>query len=232
MGGLMGADLRRSVVYRAPAQWPRGHESIPPLVLALLVFSRTRSLAAVAPAYGYVAYLLLDRFLIPQRRLVKRIRNVSPIAFLMAYAPVVLGTLGLPAVPAPAALVAVMAGALLPFLYERGRTVLDFVRGVVLAAALELGALYLAPTGIGPHVALPLFAAAYSWQKRTAFSSCAAPLLAVYALGGAWLLGGRFAIVIHAAAALVAWLGVSLFPYRVRAQAQEEEPQTGLHLRD
>lgn len=205
---------------------------MPPLALALLVFSRTRSLAAVAPAYGYIVYLLLDRYLIPQRRLVKRIRNVSPIAFLMGYGPVVLRTLELPAVPAPAALVAVMAGALVPFLYERGRTVLDFVRGLILTATLELGALYLAPTGIGPHVALPLFAGAYAWQKRTVFSSYAAPLLAAYALGGAWLLGGRFAIVVHAAAALVAWLCVWLFPYRLRAPAQEERPRTGLHLSD
>lgn len=229
----MKTDPRRSAaVYRAPAPWPRGHESVPPLVLALLVFSRTRALADVAPAYGYIVYLLLDRFLIPQRSLVKRIRNVSPIAFLMGYGPVVLGTLGLPAVPAPAALVAVMTGALFPYVYERGRTVLDFVRGLVLTLVLELGALYLAPTGIGPHVALPLFAAAYAWQKRTVFSSYAAPLLAVYALAGAWLLGGRFVIVVHAAVALVAWLGVWLFPYRLRAPAQEERPQTGLHLRD
>ena len=228
----MKADPRIDALYRSPAPWPRGHESIPPLLVALLVFSRTRSLTAVAPAYGYIAYLLFDRYLLRQSRVIKAIRNVSPVAFLLGYAPVVLGTLGLPDVPAPAALAAVLAGALFPFLYERGRIVLDFVRGLVLAAGLELGALYLAPTGIGPHVALPLFAAAYVWQKRTVFSSYAAPLLAAYALAGAWLLGGRFGIVIHAAAALVAWLGVWLFPYRLRPPVQEERPRTGLHLDD
>ena len=47
------------------------------------MFWKTRSLVAVAPAYGYIAYLLLDHFLIPQGRLIKWLRNASPILFLL-----------------------------------------------------------------------------------------------------------------------------------------------------
>jgi 1-acyl-sn-glycerol-3-phosphate acyltransferase len=227
------ADLRFNVAYRTPSPWPRAYESMPCLALALLVFWKTRSLLAVAPAYLYIAYLLLDRFLIPQSRLIKRIRNASPVFFLLGYGPTVLRALSLPEVPAREALLAVIAGALFPYVYERSRIAFDFIRGLVTAVLVELGALYLAPTGLGPHVALPLFAAAYAWQKSTVFWRYAAPLLAGYALFIARFLYGGFPLVLHAAAALLAWLVITLFPYRLRAPSVEEPPEEGLglHLR-
>jgi 1-acyl-sn-glycerol-3-phosphate acyltransferase len=224
------ADLRMNVAYRTPSPWPRGHESMPCLALALLAFWKTRSLLAVAPAYLYIAYLLLDRFLIPQSRLIKRIRNASPVFFLLGYGPTVLRALGLPEVPAQEALLAVIAGALFPYVYERSRIALDFVRGLVAVVLVELGALYLAPTGLGPHVALPLFAAAYAWQKRTVFWQYAAPLLAGYALFTVRFLYGGFPLVLHATAALLAWLVITLFPYRLQAPSVEKPPEEGLGL--
>jgi 1-acyl-sn-glycerol-3-phosphate acyltransferase len=230
------ADLRMNVVYRLPSPWPRGHESIPPLLLALLVFWKTRAIAPVIPAYAYIAYLLLDHFLIPQFRAVKRLRNISPVLFVMGYAPVVLAALGLPEVVAPRALAAVMAGVLFPYMYERGGTVMDFVRGLLLACAAELGALFLAPVGLGPHVALPLFSAAYAWTKRTVFSPYVVVLsLAYVAFIVGWLYGG-FPLVVHVAAALLAWLLVTLFPYRLRSEPEEaptkpEDTGLGLNLR-
>ncbi len=222
------ADLRMNVVYHLPSPWPRFYESIPPLALALLVFWKTRAIPPVLPAYGYIAYLLLDHFLIPQSREIKRLRNVSPVLFVMGYAPVVLSTLGLPAVVAPRALAAVMAGALFPYMYERGLTTLEFIRGLLFACALELGALFLAPVGLGPHVTLPLFAAAYAWTKRTVFSGYSTFFLLAYvAFVVRWLSGG-FPLVVHVAAALAAWLLVTLFPYRLRPPEEDDTtPETG-----
>lgn len=223
------ADLRYGVVYRMPAPFPRLYETLPPLALSLLLFWKTRALASVAPAYVYVAYLLLDHFLIPQRRFVKRLRNVSPVLFLMGWAPWLLRTLELPAVVAGQALAALVAGALFPYLYERGRTVIDFVRGFVFALLLELAALKLAPTGLGPHLALPLYAAAFAYAERTVYWRWAAPLLAAWAAGVAWQLGGGRELLPHALAGLVAWFGVRLFPYRPH-RAETEEPSSPQHL--
>ena len=224
------ADLRTNVAYGLPSPWPRGHESVPPLVLALLVFWKTRSLVAAAPAYLYVAYLLLDHFLIPQSRLVKRIRNASPVFFMLAYGPVVLGALGLPDVPAEGALLAVISGALFPYVYERSRVALDFIRGLVVAGLMELLTLHLAPAGLGPHVTLPFFAAAYAWQRRTVYWPYAAPVLGGYALFVARYLSGGLPMVVHVATALMAWLVVTIFPYRQRARAAEEPAEEGLGL--
>lgn len=224
------ADLRFNVLYRSPSPWPRGHESAPALALALLVFWKTRSLVAAAPAYLYIAYLLADHYLIPQSRLMKRIRNASPALFVLAYSPVVFSALGLPDVPAEGALLAVIGGALFPYLYERTRNAIDFVRGLVVAGLMEIGALHLAPTGLGPHVMLPLFAAAYAWQKRTVYWHYTAPLLAAYALFSARFLYGGFPLVVHASAALLAWLLVTLFPYRLRRRAPEVTEERGLGL--
>lgn len=228
------ADLRMNVLYRAPAPWPRLHESLPALALALLVFWKTRSWGLVAPPYGYILYLLLDLLFVPQGRLVKWIRNASPAAFMALYGGWILGPLGLPRVPAGEALLAVMAGAFFPYLYEHGRTALAFIRGFVLASALELGALALAPTGLGPHVALPVFAAAYAWERRTVFWRWAAPLLLVYALVVARLLGGGASLLPHAVAGLLAWLLVRFWPDRPRRARGQEPPATlglGLGLR-
>jgi 1-acyl-sn-glycerol-3-phosphate acyltransferase len=217
------ADLRMNVVYRLPAPWPRNYEFLPPMALAILVFWKTRTMQPVLPAYGYIAYLLLDHFFIPQRRFVKRIRNVSPVVFFLLYGRVVLRTFDLPDVPAQGALVAVLAGALFPYLYERGGTVIEFIRGLLLASALELGALFLAPIPLGPHVALPLFAAAFAWTKRTVFSAYTAPLLVAYVLIVARLLYGGFPLVVHVVAALVASIVVNIFPYRLRPEAEADE---------
>jgi len=228
------ADLRMNVLYRRPAPWPRWHEFLPALVAAVLVFWKTRSLLAVAPAYGYIAYLLVDHYLVPQRRLGKWLRNASPVVFGLAYWPVMTGALGLPDTPADLALAAVAMGALFPYLYERGTTALSFIRGFVVALGLELAALWIAPTGFGPHVALPLYAAAFAWQGRTVYSTYAAPLLVAWAFLVPWTLGVRgleLDLVPHAAAGLLAWLVTSLVPYRAESPVREEPAQpTGLGL--
>jgi len=200
------ADLKLAVLYRGPAPWPRLFESVPALGLALLVFWKTRSFAEVWPCYAYVGYLLLDLLVIPQRRLTKWIRNASGPAFTIAYLGHVLEPLGLPPVVGGRALLAVLAGAAFPYLYERGRVSLGFLQGLALAALLELGALYLWPTPIGPQLALPLYAAAYAWECRTVFWRYSAPILAAYALGISWWLGGSTELLPHALVALVAAL--------------------------
>lgn len=220
-------DLRVSVLFAQPSPWPRGHEYLLPLGLALGVFWKARSFLAVAPAYAFVLYLLLDRFVVPQGRLTKWLRGASPVLFLLAYAPYALKILGLPEVPASRALAVVVLGALFPYLYEHGRTALDFIRGLVLAIGLELGALYLSPTGLGPQLALPLFAAAYAWAYRTVFWRWSAPLLLAYALAVAWLLGGGLGLLPHAIAGLLAWLLVRLAPYRPVTGREEPAAREG-----
>ena len=106
-----------------------------------------------------------------------------------------------------------LAGAGFPYLYERGRLALAFVQGLVAAALLELGALYLAPTPLGPHLALPLFCAAFAWEERTVFWRYSAPILAAYALGVPWWLGGGVELLPHAIAGLLAWGLVRFLPH-------------------
>jgi len=226
------ADQRMNAAYRRPSAWPRWHEFLPALAAAVAVFWKTRSLVAVAPAYGYIAYLLLDHFLVPQGRLVKWLRNASPIAFGLGYWPVLAGALGLPDTPADSALAAISLGALFPYLYERGNTALAFIRGFVLALVLEAGTLIVAPSGLGPHVALPLYAAAFGWQKRTVYSAYAAPILLAWAVLVPRTLGGLdLGLVPHAVAGLLAWLLASLVPYRAEPPVQAEpERQSGLGL--
>ena len=132
------ADLRMNVLYRLPAPWPRLHECCRRWWSATVVFWKTRSLAAVAPAYFYLAYLFVDHLLLPQSRLVKWLRNGSPVLFVLGYGPVVLAALGAPRVPAPEALAALCLGGLFAYLYEHARTSMGAVRGFVLAAALEI----------------------------------------------------------------------------------------------
>jgi 1-acyl-sn-glycerol-3-phosphate acyltransferase len=225
------ADLKKNVVFRLPAPWPRGYEAVPALALALVVFWKTGSLLAVLPAYGYVAYLLADRFLIPQDHLIKWMRNGSPLVFLLAYGPIVLTALGLPPVTAGEALAAVALGSAFPYLYERGRTALGFIRGMVITGALELAALHLAPTGVGPHVALPVYAAAYAWEGRTFFWRYTVPVLSAYALLGSTFIGGGLDLVPHAAAGLLGWLLARLFPYRPPSRSTDASTVVGLGLR-
>jgi 1-acyl-sn-glycerol-3-phosphate acyltransferase len=231
------ADRRIEALYRRPAPWPRLFEAVPALALALLVFWSTRSFAAVWPAYAYIGYLVADLLLLPQRRLTKWVRNGSAAGFLLLYGGWALPRLGLPAPAGAAALLAVLAGAGLPYLYEHGRLALLFVRGVVAALVLELGALHLAPTPLGPHVALPLFCAAFAWEERAVFWRYAAPALAAYALlVPAWL-GGGVELLPHALAGLLAWGVARLLPGTggsgpAAGADPDEAPSSTLGLRD
>jgi 1-acyl-sn-glycerol-3-phosphate acyltransferase len=222
------ADQRIEALYRTAAPWPRLFEAAPALGLALLVFWKTRSFAAVWPAYAYIGYLLLDLLVIPQRRLAKWVRNGSAAVFALLYGGFVLPKLGLPAPIGGGALLAVLAGAGFPYLYEHARLSLAFVQGLVAAALLELGALYLSATPIGPHLALPLFAAAFAWEERTVFWRYAAPILAAYALGIPFWLGGRAELLPHAIAGLLAWGLVRFLPRGGRdgGAAEEEKDET------
>lgn len=231
------ADRRIEELYRTSAPWPRLFEAVPALGLALLVFWKTRSFAAVWPAYAYVGCLLLDLLVLPQRRLTKWIRNGSSAAFVVVYGGWALPQLGLPAPVGQGALLALLAGAGFPYLYERGRLALAFVQGLVVAALLELGAQYVAPTALGPHLALPLFAAAFAWEERTVFWRYAAPILAAYALAVPLWLGGGVELLPHAIAGLLAWGVVRYLPRGAGAgPAAEEEPDetpsSTLGLRD
>jgi 1-acyl-sn-glycerol-3-phosphate acyltransferase len=229
------ADLKIEALYRTPAPWPRLFEAVPALGLALLVFWKTRSFAVVWPAYAYIAYLLLDLLVVPQRRLTKWIRNASAAAFLLVYGGWVLPRLGLPAPIGGAALLALLGGAGFPYLYERGRLAIAFVQGLVFAALLEIGALHLAPTPLGPHLALPLFAAAFAWEERTVFWRYAAPILAAYALLVPWWLGGGVELLPHAIAGLLAWGLVRFLPGGGGPGPDEETdeaPSSTLGLRD
>ncbi len=232
------ADRKIDAVYGTPAPWPRlFSEAVPALGLALLVFWKTRSFAAVAPAYAYIGYLLLDLLVVPQRRLTKWLRNGSAAAFVVLYVGWALPKLGLPAPVGRAALLSVLAGAGFPYLYERGRLALAFVQGLAWAALLELGAQYLAPTAIGPHLALPLFCAAFAWEERTVFWSYAAPILGAYALAVPLWLGGGIELLPHAIAGLVAWGFVRYLPRGSASgpaadEGPEEAPSSTLGLRD
>ena len=231
------ADQRIEALYRTPAPWPRFFEAVPALGLALLVFWKTRSFAVVWPAYAYVGYLLLDLLAIPPRRLTKWVRNGSAAVFVLVYGGWVLPKLGLPAPIGGGGLLAVLAGAGFPYLYERGRLALAFVQGLVAAALLEVGALHLVAIPIGAHLALPLFAAAFAWEERTVFWRYSAPILAAYAFGIPVWLGGRFELLPHAIAGLLAWGLVRFLPRPGggRATAEEEPdeaPSSTLGLRD
>lgn len=224
------ADLRMNLLYRRPSPWLRPHEYLPPLLLALAAFWKTRSLADVVPAYAYVGYLLLDHYLLPQRRLVKWLRNSSPVLFLLAWGPRALALAGVTPPWAPEALAALALGALFPYLYERGYTALTFIKGLVAAFLLGAAANWLWPTPAGLHVALSLYGAAFAWERRTVFWRWSVPVLLAY---GAYLgfgLGAGLNVVPAAVAALLAWAVARLFPHREPGPAPEG-PLDGLSLR-
>ena len=228
------ADARIEALWRKPAPWPRLFEAGPALGLALLVFWKTRAFGVVWPCYAYIGFLLLDLLLLPQRRLTKWLRNASAPAFVIVYLGWVLPRLGLPATSATGALLALVAGASFPYLYERGQLALAFVQGLVAATLLEFGALHLAPTPFGPHLALPLYAAAFAWEERTVFWRWSAPILAAYAIVVPYALGGRLELLPHAVAGLVAWMAARLLPRGGAAREEDaaaEEPTSTLGLR-
>lgn len=226
------ADLRIGLIYRRPSPWLRPHEYLPALLLALLVFWKTRLFVPVLPAYGYLAYLLLDHYVIPQGRAIKWLRNTSPVLFLLAWGPKALALGGLTAPIAPRALAVVMIGALFPYFYERGYTALGFVKGVAVAFVLGAVATWLWPTPVGLHVTLACFAAAFAWERATVFWHWSVPILIAYAATvGLWL-GAGVNLVPSATAGLAAWLCVRIFPYREAAAVVEEtqEPEPGFGL--
>lgn len=211
------ADLRMVLLYAAPAPPPRVHEIAAAVMVALVLFARTASLVSLVPLVLYLAYLALDWRVMPQSRLAKWIRNVSPIVFLLASGPAVLRALAAPPVRAGGAVAAIVAGAVFPYLYERGWTAMTFVRGMALAFALEAAAQCLWPTPVGAHAALPLYAATFALAARTVFWRYAAPVLLVYALGVPVMLGWSAGHVPHLLAGVVATAVALAFPYRVHA---------------
>jgi 1-acyl-sn-glycerol-3-phosphate acyltransferase len=213
------ADDRISTLYRGHGPAPRIYElALLGIVSLLLVMKSGSWLYQIAPL-AYLTFLVCDWKLIPQRRLVKWLRNTSPLAFILAFGPAVLEALGRPDVPAQHALAATLIGALVPYFYERSQIALGYMRGLVMAALFELAALHIAPSGLGPHVALPFFAAAYAAWEKTVFWRYAVPLLGLYAVGASWYMGGRQELLPHGAAAVAAWSLGTLVPYRLKRRA-------------
>ncbi len=224
------ADLRMSLLYRRPSPWLRAHEYLPPLLLALLAFWKTRSLMDVLPAYGYLGYLLLDHYLLPQGRLVKWLRNSSPVLFLLAWGPHALALAGWPPTWAPEALAAVTLGALFPYLYERGYTALTFIKGLTASFLLAVAALRSFPTPAGLHVAVALYCAAFAWDRHTVFWRWSVPILLAYAAYVGFGLGQGVNVVPVAVAALLGWAVARLLPHR-EPGPQPDQPLDGLTLR-
>lgn len=223
------ADLRRQVLQRMPAPWPRTFEALPAIAAATLVFVKTGSLTAVLPAYLYLAYLFLDRFVVPPSWLAKVLRAAAFPVFALAFLPVLIATLGLPETVAVEALWALVLGALFPYLYERGPLATGACQGLVLSIALELVAQRYAPTPAGAHLALPAFLAAYAWERRTVFFTYTVPILASYGVAAGLLLDPTPAAMVHALAGLVAWGLMALVPRR-RATPVDAPTDTGLGL--
>lgn len=204
------ADLRMNVLYGSPAPAPRLVECAAALVVAVPLLLTGARLQALWPSTLYVAYLLLDWLRLPQSRMAKRARNASAAVFLAAVLPLLVRGLGGPQIAARGALGAILAGALFPYLYERGRTANRFFQGLALALLMEAGALLRWPSPIGPHVALPLFAALFALSRRTVFSRYAGPILAGYAVAIPLFLGGSRGVLPHVGVAVAAWAAVGL----------------------
>lgn len=222
-------DLRATVLYRLSAPWPRVYELIP-LLLAALVFAMAPSALTAACAVAYLAYLFLDRLAIPQSLPVKWLRSALPVAATMGYGFLVLRMLALPTPTAPGALIALVAGCLFPYLYERGRVALLAMKGSVWAALFEIGASWLAPGSTGAHVALPVFLLAYAWEGRTVFWPYAVTVLVAYGFGVPLLLGGGPGLAVHALAGLLAWILIRIFPYHRTSRHRHHLWGLGLRL--
>jgi len=217
------ADQRISTLYRGKAPGLRAYELLMVVAVSVLLWVRSGSwMYQIAPV-AYLTYLVCDSTIIPQRRLVRWLRNTSPLTFILTFGPAVLEALGLPEVPATHALTATLIGAMVPYFYERLQMGLGYMRGLVAASLFELAALHVAPTGLGPHVALPFYAAAYAAWQKTVFWRSAVPLLGLYAVAASWYMGGREELLPHGLAALAAWAVGALFPYRLPRGGEKEE---------
>jgi 1-acyl-sn-glycerol-3-phosphate acyltransferase len=205
-------DLRLSLLYRRASSWPRWHELVPLLALPP-VLARAPWTLAVVPAAVYTLYLLLDRLVIPQSLPVKWIRSLSPVIVVVTYGLLALAEWNLPPLPASGALFALLAGALFPYLYERGTIAAGALSGLVSAVLLEMVATWLAPTSLGPHISLPVFLMAYAWEGRTVFWPYVVIVLGAYAAAVPLVLGGGVGLTVHALAGLLAWMLIRLFPY-------------------
>jgi 1-acyl-sn-glycerol-3-phosphate acyltransferase len=211
------ADLRVMLLYASPAPPPRAHELAAAALPAFVRLAGGDGIVSLLPSAAYLAYLVLDWRAVPQSRLAKWIRNASPMVFLLATGPAMLQALGSPSVIAGAALVSVMAGALYPYLYAHRRTAMSFLRGMVLAFALEGAAQRLWPSAAGPHAALALYAAVFAIGARSVFWRYAAAVLLVYAVGAPLLIGWSVGLALHLLAGLLAAALALAFPYRLRA---------------
>jgi len=211
------ADLRVMLLYASPAPPPRAHELAAAALPAFVRLAGGDGIVSLLPSAAYLAYLVLDWRAVPQSRLAKWIRNASPMVFLLATGPAMLQALGSPPVIAGAALVSVMAGALYPYLYAHRRTAMSFLRGMVLAFALEGAAQRLWPSAAGPHAALALYAAVFAIGARSVFWRYAAAVLLVYAVGAPLLIGWSVGLALHLLAGLLAAAVALAFPYRLRA---------------
>jgi 1-acyl-sn-glycerol-3-phosphate acyltransferase len=204
------ADRRTEALFRGPAPRPRAYETLPALAAVVLGVTAGHARLVVL-AVAYLLYLGADWRWLPQRRLRKWLRNGSPLVFGLCMLPDVASCLGAPGPAAPAALWAVVLGSAFPYLYSRTRTALAFVRGWTVALVLEAAALALWPSAVGPHVALPLFAAGFAVGRRTVFWRYASAILVAWAALVPVLLGSFAAP--HALPAAMAWLAARLFPY-------------------
>ncbi len=204
------ADLRTEALFRGPAPRPRAYEALPAVAATVLGLACGHGPLAIG-AILYLLYLGADWRWWPQSRTRKWLRNGSPLLFGLGVLPAVADCLGAPSPAAPGALWSIVLGSAFPYFYERTRTALAFIRGWVVTLAAEVVALALWPSGLGPHLALPLFAAGFAVGRRTVFWRYAAVALLVWAVCAPVLLGAFPAV--HALPAAVAWLTTRLFPY-------------------
>ena len=237
--GREGRSRRSRRSTRTPAPWPRLFEAVPALGLALLVFWKTRSFAVVwpclrlrrLPAGGPAVRPAAAAHEVDPQRLRRRVHAR-------------LRRLGAAEAGAArrrsgaAALLAVLAGAGFPHLYERGRLAIAFVQGLVAAALLEIGALLPRPHAARPAprpAALRRRLRLGGAHRLLALLGARPPRLRASSSRG-WL-GGGVELLPHAIAALLAWGLVRFLPGgRGPGGAPEEEPDDApsstLGLRD
>jgi 1-acyl-sn-glycerol-3-phosphate acyltransferase len=226
------AARRRGLLYSAPGPFPRLHEFVPAFCLVLVLFWKTRSRLAMTPAYLYLLYLLLDHYVVPQSRPLKWLRNASAVLFLMGIAPSILALFSLPQPPLLPALGGVLVLALLTLIPERGRVAFPLLRSLEVAIVLS-GLLYARfPAPLGPHVMLPVFVAAYCWERGTFLWPLTVLGLLGYTVSTFLLLGPGGVLLPHLLGALSAWLLTRLMPEGREAEKREETPVEELGLRD